>query len=438
VVLLEDERSLRAPSLAGAGRHGLLLTAAWTMSGIIVYLLAPRAAPGLLPLCVVAPLLWHWGQMRRIRWHRPAPALIVLALAALYLLINCTWSLSPSSAYSEVACLLAFIAVLYVTLSMLQETETPVLRAMAVGFIAAMLLGGAFLAFEAFSQQAAHRLLMSLAPSWGPAPRHMRMEAGSVAFLEPYLLDRSMTGLVLLLSPAALAIDRLRLARRRQTLLMLGLLLAVAAIVRSEHATSKLALVGATATYGMFLLSPKLTRRLAIAGWIATTLLVVPMASLAYSQELYLAGWLTGSARQRIVIWGYTSEQVAKAPWLGAGVSTARAISTDIKADPEAPRAPGSKYRLTPAWHSHNGYLQTWYEAGAVGALFLIAFGLLLLRSLARAPAAAQPYLYATFAAGALLAGSSFSLWAPWFVASLALSCVLAALGSEQAGHPPP
>src|SRR4029450_11808593 len=93
------------------------------------------------------------------------------------------------------------------------------------------------------------------------------------------------------------------------------------------------------------------------------------------------------------------------------------------------PRPPGSEFRLTTGLHSHNGYLQTWYEAGAVGATLLLAFGLLVLRSLAAAPTGAQPYLYASFVACALMGGSSFSLWQPWFMAALGLAAVFAGLG---------
>ena len=53
-----------------------------------------------------------------------------------------------------------------------------------------------------------------------------------------------------------------------------------------------------------------------------------------------------------------------------------------------------------------------------------------MLRSLASADAGAQPYLYATFVTCAAIAASSFSLWAPWFMASFALVAILAALGS--------
>ena len=95
----------------------------------------------------------------------------------------------------------------------------------------------------------------------------------------------------------------------------------------------------------------------------------------------------------------------------------------------DAPLAPGSDFRLTTNQHSHNAYLQVWYEAGAVGAVFLLVLGLLVQRSLATATARAQPYLYATFVVCALMGGSSFSLWQTWFMASLGLVAVFATLG---------
>jgi hypothetical protein len=60
----------------------------------------------------------------------------------------------------------------------------------------------------------------------------------------------------------------------------------------------------------------------------------------------------------------------------------------------------------------------------------LLAIGILVLRSFAAAPEPAQPYLWATFAACALMAGSSFSLWAPWFMATLGMVAAFAGLGT--------
>jgi O-antigen ligase len=316
---------------------------------------------------------------------------------------------------------------------------------MAAGFVAAMVVSGGFLCFETFSGQAVHRLFLAIAPSWAPALRHVRMEGVRVVFLEPYLLNRSLTAVTLLIWPAALSIAWLG-GRARRRLLLLGLAAIVAAIFRSEHGTSKVAFIGAAATYGLCLLAPSSARRLVVAAWIAATLFVAPLVSLAYAKQLYLASALPRSVAMRLVIWGYTSSQIPKAPLLGTGVSSARALAH--RDDGHPVYAPGSDLRLTTGWHSHNGYLQTWFEAGGIGAALLLVFGLLVLRSVANSPAAVRPYLYATFVSCALMANSSFSLWAPWFLASICFAAVFAVLGIELArgsqaagvahGHAPP
>lgn len=145
--------------------------------------------------------------------------------------------------------------------------------------------------------------------------------------------------------------------------------------------------------------------------------------------------WLFPSAQERIVIWGYTSEQVMKAPLLGVGINSARVLHQKERA--HAPRAEGSPFKLTTGVHSHSGYLQTWYEAGAVGAALLLGIGLLILRALTHATSGAQPYLLATFASCALVGALSFSLWQPWFIASFGFAALFAGLGLERLERQP-
>ncbi len=414
---------------AKPSRQALWLTTAWTAAGVSLFGLLPLVAPIILLLSVVAPVAWCWAQARRVPWQQPSPAIFALLLAGAYLLINASWSQSPAYAYSFLALFFVFIAVLHVTLCALDGVEAPVLRAMAVGLCIGMAIGSALLCFEILSQQWVARKLMTSFAWLRPNPRDMVMEGGRVIFLHSYLLNRSMTVLALLFWPTVLAIGQLELSAVRRTPLWLGLGLALVAILLSDHATSKIALAGGAAVFFVCTVSRAAATRSTIVAWTAATLLVVPFAALAYTQQLYLARWLPYSAQHRIVIWGYTAEQAIKAPLLGTGVGTTRALSSTRERD--GPRAPGSNIELSTGWHSHNGYLQVWYETGAVGAAFLLGIGLLLLQSLARAPPAAQPHLFAAFASGALLAGSSFSIWAQWFVASFGLAAIFASLGAR-------
>jgi O-antigen ligase len=241
----------------------------------------------------------------------------------------------------------------------------------------------------------------------------------------PYLLNRSIAVLISCsgLQPMVGAVGLMR-SRRAQ---LVALAFVAATIFWSASATAG-AFAGAAATFGMLRLFPLLAKRLLLAGWAAACLLVVPAVSLLYSTELYHASWLPESARHRVVIWGHTARQVANAPFLGVGIGTARAVND--RTNPNVPLAPGTTFKLSTSLHSHNAYLQVWYEAGAVGALMLLGPGLLVFRALGRAPAEVQPHLHATFVAGALVAASGFSLWAPWFMAALAIAAIYAGLGA--------
>jgi O-antigen ligase len=418
-------------------RHRPLLlraTAAWTLIGVILYLALPLLAPAVLLLSIGAPLAWRLMKGSGLPpLRRPSAVILALLLAGAYLCINATWSLSPSTARVSLVMLFPFIAAVHVTLQALEDGDADAQRAMAWGLYAAMAIGGAVICIEAFSGQWLRQQAMALAPALRPDLRHMVVEDGRVTFVQPYLLNRGIAALTLLFWPTLLVIAALASTSRQRRWLLAGLVPVVAAILGAQHATSKIAFVGAAAAFAAFQVSPGIAKRAIAWGWVATIVLVVPLATLAFQNELHLATWVPRTAKHRIVIWGHTSQLIAKAPILGAGIHTARALHDPN--DYDAPRAPGSEFRLTTGLHSHNGYLQTWYEAGAVGAAFLLAIGLLVLASLAAAPAGAQPYLYATFVACALMGGSSFSLWQPWFMAALGLAAVFAGLGWALAGQ---
>ena len=405
----------------------LLLTAGWTGSGVILYQWVPLAVPALLLLAPVAPIAWHLATTRRLPQSRSSPVTFALVFAGAYLALNASWSLEPSSAHFSLAMFFLFVLALYFTSNALQDNEVDVLRAMAIGLYAGMAIGGAVMFFETFNLQSLRRALMSVVPTLRPKPRDMILDGEWVTYLHSYLINRNITAMTFLFWPTALAVFLAAAKTRRQHWWLAGLVPAVATIIGSKHATSKIAFVGAATTFAAFQFWPAATRRAIAWAFAGAIMLVVPLATLAYHSQLYLSAWLPHSAQHRIVIWGHTSSQIAKAPILGSGINTARALNDPAGYD--APLAPGSDFRLTTGLHSHNGYLQAWYETGAVGAFLLLAIGLLVLSALARAPPEVQPYLYATFATCALLGGTSFSLWQPWFMASFGFAAGFAALG---------
>jgi hypothetical protein len=364
----------------------------------------------------------------RLPLYPPGPATMVLGLAAAYLAINASWSLSPDTAAKAVVLALLMVATLHVVMSTLPDLEPPPVNAMALGALVSLAAAGALLCFEVFSDQLLRRALIRLVPALQPNPNHVVTDGGQALRLASYLPNASIGVLTLMLWPATLMAARLGLLRAWKVPVAIAGVAVGATVLASEHGTSQVAFVGAGLTFLLFRLRPQLGRVLLMAAWVAAIVLVVPTVSLLYSAEAYRASWLPPSARHRVVIWHATAEQIPRAPFLGAGIGSARVVRE--AADRKGITAPGTRFQLSPSWHSHNAYLQVWYEAGAVGALMLLGLGLVVLRSLMRLSEDVQPYLGATFAAGALLIATAYSIWAPWFMASLAMAAIFAALGA--------
>jgi hypothetical protein len=209
---------------------------------------------------------------------------------------------------------------------------------MAIGLYAAMATVGAVICIEALSGQWLRRQLMVLAPALRPDPRHMEVREGLVTFMHPYLLNRNIAMLTLFLWPTLLCAMGLASQRRQRQWLLAGLAPACAAILAAHHATSKIALIGSGVAFGALLLAPAASPSGRSAwGWVGTVVLVVPLATLAFQNELHLRRGCRARAKHRIVIWGHTSQLIAKAPILGAGIHTARALHDPN--DYDAPRA---------------------------------------------------------------------------------------------------
>lgn len=426
------------PSVETGIRHGrsavaaVPATAVWTAMGLVLWVLFPMTGAVLLPMCCIAPVGWYWAQRRRFTWYRVSALTLALVLAASYLLVNASWSLSVGTAARTVVLLFLLAGTLHVVLNTLPDLEEPPLRAMAVGALVGLGVAGSILCVEIFSDQSLRRFLMHLIPALQPSPNHIEMAAGHLARLAAYLPNASISVLTLMFWPAALLVDRLGTglgtARQLRRLAPIAAIVVATTVFASEHGTSQVAFVGAGVAFTLARLRPKLVMPVVIAGWTAAILLVAPVVSLLYSTGVQRAAWLPESARERVVIWRYTAEQIPQAPILGAGIGTARALYEAREAN--APVAPGTHFRLTTSLHSHNAYLQVWYEAGAVGAAIVLLLGWVILWALRKYPSSVQPYLLATFVACALLVATAYSIWAPWYMAALAMAAVFASLGA--------
>jgi O-antigen ligase len=158
------------------------------------------------------------------------------------------------------------------------------------------------------------------------------------------------------------------------------------------------------------------------------TLLVVPVVLLAYRADLHTADWLSVNARARVIIWAATAEQARQHPFLGVGAGSTKRLG-DMRPKEERP---GHVLPWSTSLHAHNVYLQTWYELGFIGAILLLTLGLSLLSSISQLSPTSQGFALSTFVSGATIAGLSWGMWQPWFMATYFLTLSMLAIGIRQ------
>ena len=134
-VLVNEGTSGPAELVAGAirdNKRGQVV--GWTTFGILLFIVTPLFTPALLVLGTVAPVVWHLFStgMPPIK---PSRLTIILAMAAGYLALNSSWSLSPSDAHSAVYMLIVSVVTLHFISGGLRGCDADALRAMAIGLL---------------------------------------------------------------------------------------------------------------------------------------------------------------------------------------------------------------------------------------------------------------------------------------------------------------
>lgn len=413
----------RLEPVAGPALGGLAIAA---------FVLAPCAAPGLLVMLAAVPILALASSGRTAAVALlSSPLTAACVIFGCYIAVNASWSADLAQAYGKVA--FYWVAILLVCLAAggLRKLGVRALERMQQAVIAAAAIGGALLVFEVLSGCLIGRTLFSIIPAIRPDPKHIQIVDGWVTMIQPYVLNRNVAALCFVIWPCLLM---LRTLLGVQTARRIGLpvLAAVALVVlRSDHATSVIALTLAGLTVVGMTLAPPLVRRLIAVAWTAAALLVVPLTSLAFDHQLQTADWLPQTARNRIVLWGHTAKEIKAAPLLGVGVASTREL--DEAHAPTAARPEGYTFSLRTGRHSHSIFMQTWYELGAVGAVLLLVVGLVGLEALSRLPQADQPLAFAGFVTTVTIGASSWGMWQTWFMAAYGIWAVLLALALEGA-----
>jgi O-antigen ligase len=367
------------------------------------------------------------------RWFIVEP--ITLSSLTLAFLAIVSWLWAPEAAAPVVKGGLLALVVLLANLSItafprVSHTDR---NAIVNGFVVAMVLVGAILAMEAVSERWLERALFNSMPNINPTnTKHMRFTDGRLTWIDDAQANRRNCVFFILLLPAFGAAASLKAFTRSGALLLLGFEAAILAVF-TQHQSSQLAVVAAMACYALIRLVPMWTRSLITVAWVAAVLFMVPATYLAFKGGVHHSDSLFPSARQRIVIWGYTAERIAERPILGVGADATAVINTRQLSTHQVERPEGFVYPLSTANHAHNYYVQVWYELGLVGALVFLGFGICVLLAISRMSLYYQHIGFPQLAAIAAMVSSSYGLWQFWVHGVIAVSmCLLAMLQAAE------
>ena len=411
---LASHSALNAPWLAGAAAVAVVLAMHMAPRGDWLYLLVFGA--------VMFALLWHAGW----RWRDASPptpmATALLAFSALTLLGG-LWGMVPALAIRSGAALLAQVGIAILTTDAIARLNGDITRRICIGLLAGFVVGSMFLLFEGLSGLLLERLFFTTFPGLIPKNQnHIVPVPGQLARIDVALLKRHMSQTALLLWPVCL-VAMSTLPRPRGVMVAVGLvIISLFAGIVSQHNSSNLAIVTSLVAFAAAALSFRWTWRVVAALWVCMTLLVVPAMLWQYHAHLYQQSWIQPSGRHRLVIWGYSAEQVAKSPWLGIGAGSGQALDRERK---DVDKVPGEIFDVRTANHQHDFYLQIWYEMGFAGALLVSIAGAICLRRIARLPPSVRNYALAGFVSVMFLVSTSYGIWQEWFQASIAMSAVM-------------
>ncbi|MGH6815711.1 MAG: O-antigen ligase family protein [Hyphomicrobiaceae bacterium] len=392
-------------------------------------MISPRASAVALAVIGIMALAGYWLHRRPLQnFVTVGPLTLGLGICAGWACLSTLWSPVPAATAGKAGLAVLFILAAHAAVAAVRGDSAVILRAAALGLVAAVVSGALFAAVETVSGQALTRGVFTMIPLLrADYDKHLRIVDGVVTGLSPTNINRRTTLVTLLLWPTLFAAASVLRGRLRMGLVLALVGAALLLFAFTHHQSSQAALLAGAAALGLYTLKPRMTGYLLGAAWGCTVLLIVPVTAVAYKAELHRAEWLPPSARHRVVIWGYTAERIAKAPLLGIGAdSTAHVDLQRPSGTVDKPR--DHLYARATGRHAHNVYLQVWYELGAIGALLLLPLGFLAVYSFRALTPAAQPWGAALFAASAAMMASSYSLWQAWFQAAFGLGVVALAL----------
>ena len=430
----------------------------WIQGGLMAIIMlvspnVPRLDVSLLFLLALTSVFYFFAvskswagiiEMQKERW-----LYAVFLCLSLYLHLNALWAPNTSTALLKASALtLIFVITLLMSQTFRRQSDGAIASTGKIIILGAA-IGTGLACLEFATGHHIREAILTAWPSIRPGDNSIKIiaqingemiELAESEFrrhydnvkivIEPAARNRGASLIMLLLWPLLLlAVNQANKFTRRAGVLLIGIASALS-VVLSVSQTAQTALILSALGFLAAFHLPRVTHHAIVGAWCVATVLAVPLAAAPFELELHRADWLFRNAQDRVRIWHYTARQIPKAPMLGTGIRSTRLISREMQKS--VVREPGdatSPMRL--GRHSHNHYLQIWYELGAVGAALFLLAGLVLLQKIRSLAQNIRPYAYASFVAACSIAAFGWGLWQTWLLAGYSLSAIFLMFASE-------
>jgi O-antigen ligase len=433
----ETDSAQRLPALVVWSRETTLtLTLVLSVVVLSAYSIVPLLAPFVVVASIAIHVYWHLRDGLPLPRLRDSTALKFFLPLGLWAALSVLWTINPGGYTGFISSYLIVVATVLLGLQMFKGAQADVVERLALAMVIAFLVSIAFHVFEGLTGHLIRRTIGSLLPGLRSTAMGVKVVNGWVTSVAPFVAQKGVAVLTLLLWPLLLLVHCLTREstgwRKHATWFVFAA--SLLAIGISELETAKLAVPVAALAFALARWRPTWAVGLAAIGWVVSCLLVVPLAHQAANLQIHKEARLQYSARHRIIIWKQTATQIAQHPIIGRGIASTRYIDEQA----QATGAPQEEGRVM---HSHNVFLQTWHELGLIGALCLLLAGVPVLLWLRTCDAFVRPYAIATFVTAGLVASLSWSLIAPWYIATfgyVALTMGFAAMVHDRANTQSP
>ena len=377
---------------------------------------APRALTHLflaLSLVIAAFLV---ANPKILHLFRDSRAFFITALLfAIYIALSALWSANPNEPMIATSMVLAMLP-LFAAPVIVSRFKPSYLRWTMLGLLVCYAIATTFTVFELMADM--------------PFLRKLDEYLGHIVKVKLRLsyLNKNTTMLVFFFWPLVLIIRSWWPGYMRNALTGLLVITMLVMLSFTQSETAKLAFAVSSLAFVAAYFLPSFTFNSLRLFWIIAVTMMVPIVLMLSAAGLQYQESLQPSARHRVVIWDYTAHQVLQNPLKGIGIRSDR--YNDKDKDELVEKIGKIEFRKK-GWHPHNMFLQTWYELGVFGALFILLLGLFLLNAIRRLESHLRPYALASFCAFCCIASVGWGMWQPWLISAYGWSILICLIAFE-------